>query len=326
MSGTPGPSRTTAASPSTSANRPTSSSSSSAAGPFAANAARVSPATAASSVARGKQPAQNGGGGPVQQGGRVVQPGGAGAAAGGAAAGAVSVGGPGGVVRRMVLNSILVATRQKGNPIIDHIRTVPWEYGDIKCDYQVGATAGVLFLSIRYHLLHPEYIHGRIAELGQNYNLRIILVQCDADNHLAAMKELTKIALVNGYTLMTCWTSQEAGRYLEAYKQFERKPPDLIRERTDASYSAHMTAALTEVRGVNKTDVTTLMSSLGTFSKIVTAPASQLSTLPGLGDKKVRRLREAFTAPFVLHPAGAKRRKVVGEAEKRGKGGEQELN
>lgn len=199
------------------------------------------------------------------------------------------------------------------------------------------------------------------------------------------MKELTKIALVNGYTLMTCWTSQEAGRYLEAYKQFERKPPDLIRERTDASYSAHMTAALTEVRGVNKTDVTTLMSSLGvrpcplslslplslvvrsgaggtppsaqprclerptrpldraqqadavllfpppslaaqTFAKIVTAPPSQLSALPGLGDKKVRRLREAFTAPFVLHPAGAKRRKVVGEAEKRGNGGERELN
>ncbi|BGP49234.1 ssDNA endonuclease and repair protein rad10 [Rhodotorula kratochvilovae] len=208
-----------------------------------------------------------------------------------------------------MLNSILVNTRQKGNPIIESIRNVPWEYGDIK---------------IRYHLLHPEYIHTRIADLGQNYNLRIILVQCDADNHTAAMKELTKVALVNGYTLMTCWTSQEAGRYLEAYKQFERKPPDLIRERTDASYTAHMAAALTEVRGVNKTDVTTLMSSLGTFAKIVTAPASQLSTLPGLGDKKVRRLREAFTAPFVV---GAKRRRTgPGEAEKRGEGGERVLN
>ncbi|MBZ6398003.1 MAG: hypothetical protein LBF18_23620 [Pantoea sp.] len=121
-------------------------------------------------------------------------------------------------------------TEQKGNPVIGHIRQVPWEYGDIKCDYQVGATAGVLYLSwahirsfsraphtlfcaltgvlllrIRYHLLHPEYIHQRIADLGGNYNLRIILVQCDADNHTAAMKELTKVALVNGYTLMTCW-------------------------------------------------------------------------------------------------------------------------
>ena len=100
------------------------------------------------------------------------------------------------------------------------------------------------------------------------------------------MKELTKIALVNGYTLMTCWTSQEAGRYLEAYKQFERKPPDLIRERTDASYSAHMTAALTEVRGVNKTDVTTLMSSLG-------VRPCPLSLSPSLARRAQRRRRNS---------------------------------
>ncbi|TNY22213.1 restriction endonuclease type II-like protein [Rhodotorula diobovata] len=327
MSGESGPSRSNSSSSSRGAGIPTSTSSS---GPFAADAARATPPAGQSSVARGKQPAQPASG-PVQQpGGRVIQPGGGGGAAGGAATpapgGAVSVGGPGGVVRRMTLNSILVNTRQKGNPVIDNIRTVPWEYGDIKCDYQVGATTGVLFLSIRYHLLHPEYIHQRIADLGQSYNLRIILVQCDSDNHTAAMKELTKVALVNGYTLMTCWTSQEAGRYLELYKQSERKPPDLIRERTDASYQAHMTAALTEVRGVNKTDVTTLMSNLGTFAKIVTAPASQLSTLPGIGDKKVRRLREAFTAPFVLQSGSAKRRKTTGEAEKRGESGERVLN
>lgn len=224
------------------------------------------------------------------------------------------------------MNSILVNTRQKGNPVIGHIRQVPWEYGDIKCDYQVGATAGVLYLSIRYHLLHPEYIHQRIADLGGNYNLRIILVQCDADNHTAAMKELTKVALVNGYTLMTCWSAQEAGRYLESYKLYERKPPDLIRERVDDSYMAHMTSALTSVRGVNKTDVTTLVSNFGSFSSIVLASPAALSNLPGLGDKKVRRLREAFTAPFTLQARNKKRKVAVGEAEKRGEGGERVLN
>lgn len=50
---------------------------------------------------------------------------------------------------------------------------------------------------------------------------------------------------------------------METYKQFERKPPDLIKERVDNSYMAHMTSALTSVRGVNKTDVTTLVSNFG---------------------------------------------------------------
>ncbi|GJN91413.1 hypothetical protein Rhopal_004434-T1 [Rhodotorula paludigena] len=294
MSAPPGPSRPPPPRAS-SGNGPTSS----IASPFSANAARATPPNGQSSVARGKQPAQAGAATPG-----TPQP--------GAAGGAVSVGGPGGIVRRTTLNSVLVNTRQKGNPVIEHIRTVPWEFSDIKCDYQVGATAGVLFLSIRYHLLHPEYIHQRIADLGQNYNLRIILVQCDADNHVAAMKELTKIALVNGYTLMTCWSAQEAGRYLETYKQFERKPPDLIRERTDDSYQAHLQSALTQVNSVNKTDVTTLISNFGSFSKIVTAPAAQLSTLPGLGDKK--------------GGSGKRRKTAPGAAEKRGEKGERVLN
>ena len=147
--------------------------------------------TAQSAVARGKQPASsvnnssaaavrstaapNTATGPAQQRQGTAATGStnAGAAPGGAA---VSVGGPAGLVRRTVLNSILVNTRQvrrghvcgetascirvadhlylalhfakqKGNPVIGHIRQVPWEYGDIKCDYQVGATAGVLYLS-----------------------------------------------------------------------------------------------------------------------------------------------------------------------------------
>jgi hypothetical protein len=36
---------------------------------------------------------------------------------------------------------------QKGNPILDHIKGIPWEYNsDIVVDYQVGSTAGVLYL------------------------------------------------------------------------------------------------------------------------------------------------------------------------------------
>ena len=35
------------------------------------------------------------------------------------------------------------------------------------------------FNSLKYHRLHPEYIHTRIEKLGLSYNLRILLVLCD---------------------------------------------------------------------------------------------------------------------------------------------------
>ncbi|SCV69877.1 BQ2448_1271 [Microbotryum intermedium] len=204
------------------------------------------------------------------------------------------------VVQRKSLNAILVNTCQKGNPVVNNIRNTPWEYGDIKADYQVGATTGVLYLSLRYHLLHPEYIHQRIKGLAQSYSLRLVLMLCDVDNHQAATKELTKVCIVNNLTMIVAWSTQECSRYLELYKQFERKAPDLIKERVDDSYMSHLTSALTSVKGVNKTDVMTLASNCLTFRNIVTASPDALAALPGLGDKKVRRLRDAFEGSFVV--------------------------
>lgn len=59
---------------------------------------------------------------------------------------------------------------------------------------------------LRYHLLHPEYIHGRIKNLGQSYGLRLMIVHCDVDNHQAAMRELTKVCIINEYTMIVAWT------------------------------------------------------------------------------------------------------------------------
>lgn len=32
---------------------------------------------------------------------------------------------------------------------------------------------------LRYHRLHPEYLHQRIEKLGGMYQLRVLLVMCD---------------------------------------------------------------------------------------------------------------------------------------------------
>lgn len=33
--------------------------------------------------------------------------------------------------------------------------------------------------SLRYHNLHPDYIHERLQSLGKNFALRVLLVQVD---------------------------------------------------------------------------------------------------------------------------------------------------
>ena len=56
---------------------------------------------------------------------------------------------------------------------------------------------------------------------------------------------------------------EEAGQYLATYKLYEFKSHQLIKERIDADYSSILRAALTTVRGVNKTDVMTLRTNFG---------------------------------------------------------------
>ncbi|KAI6157766.1 restriction endonuclease type II-like protein [Pisolithus tinctorius] len=212
-------------------------------------------------------------------------------------------------------NNIIINSNQRLNPVLEHIRHVGKEFGDIVPDYHVGRTTCILFLSLKYHRLHPEYIHTRIAKLGKSYNLRILLIMCDVTEHQELIRELTKaittsirthrVCLINSLTIVVAWSNEEAGQYIATFKQFEHKPPDLIKERADKDYDSIFRTALTSINKVNRTDVATLRTSLGTFADIAKASSDRLQNLPGFGQVKVKRIKEAFEKPFHNKTANA---------------------
>lgn len=134
------------------------------------------------------------------------------------------------------------------------------------------------------------------------------------------------------------WSAEEAGRYLELYKSFERKGPDLIKERTEKDYMSQLNNVLTSVRGVNKTDVLTLTTNFGVSSlnfpseslthdsqslkRMATATADDFESCPGFGNKKAKRLQQAFSQPFLVQP----NQKRKSDAQSRGEAGSQSLN
>lgn len=48
--------------------------------------------------------------------------------------------------QRSAGSSILVSPRQKGNPVLACLKSMPWEYSDIPADYGLGLTTCALFL------------------------------------------------------------------------------------------------------------------------------------------------------------------------------------
>lgn len=213
---------------------------------------------------------------------------------------------PQALTSRTAPSAILVSARQKGNPILNHVKLVPWEYADIPADYVLGSTTCALFLSLKYHRLHPEYIYSRIRLLAGKYNLRILLIMVDIPNHEDSLKELSKTSIVNNLTLILCWSAPEAAHYLELFKSSENAPPTAIRAQQAQSYRESLVEFVTVPRSINKSDAASLISTFGSLQAAINAQPEQISSVPGWGEKKVRQWCSAVREDFRV--ATAKRR------------------
>lgn len=223
-------------------------------------------------------------------------------------------------VKLITSAKIQVHSNQKGNPLLKSITNVAWEFNDkIVPDYVVGKhgklkfyfikfgnckfasfTACILFLSIKYHNLKPDYIHERLKQLGKNYELRILLVHADIKECHNALKHLTRICLLADLTLMVAWSYEEAGKIVENYKLYENVNAEKLMERQDdVDDYQKVINALTSIKSVNKTDAATILTNFGTLENLVKASENKLASCIGLGPKKAQQLIKLFNEPFM---------------------------
>ncbi|GLI69258.1 hypothetical protein VaNZ11_013840 [Volvox africanus] len=214
-------------------------------------------------------------------------------------------------------NVVLVNRRQQGNPVLKHIRNVRWQFADIVPDYQLGQGTAALFLSLRYHLLHPDYILHRIREQQRMFRLTVLLVHVDVDDVIKPLGEVTRAAVVGDCTLVCAWSPEECARWLETYKSYESKPAFTIQERVEPDYVSRLAAVLAgSVRGINRTDAHTLGTRFRSLAAMMRCSDSdRFSACPGIGPTKVRRVMEAFHEPF------RKQLKMTGSAAAAGTAG-----
>eukprot|EP01134_Creolimax_fragrantissima_P004435 CFRG4435T1 len=202
-------------------------------------------------------------------------------------------------VKNVNPNSITINQRQKGNPILKHIRNIAYEYGDCLPDYHINPNVAIMYLSMRFHLYRSNYIGAAVRSLGRTYPLRVLLVHLDVDQYHNALIDLTKLSTLNGLTLLVASSAEECARYIETYKRYENKNADMLMERMDETYLSRSTGFLTDIPSVNSTDVVTLLSNFGTLKAVCSADTKELAELPGFGEQKVHRIFDAFRAPFV---------------------------
>jgi DNA excision repair protein ERCC-1 len=123
-------------------------------------------------------------------------------------------------------------------------------------------------------------------------------------------------------TLVLAWSQEEAARYLETLKAFEHKDASLIQKKKEVTFHDQVAVSLGCVRSVTKTDASQLLSSFTTMRKILNADMEELRLIPGIGDKKVKRLYDAFHKPFSI--GMAKKRKLEQERQNKNQEGQKE--
>lgn len=221
-----------------------------------------------------------------------------------------------------------VNSNQQKNPLLQSLRSVRYVLTDAisPAHYLLSDSCCALFLSLKYHVIHPEYIYERVNELSRGgglYQLKVLLVMVDHVVYEAHLKELTILAVRTNWTLLVAWTYEEAARHIEHLRVNAEKPADVIMGRFDDGLGCGTTStstsstgnsssssskafsmnqslvdALTSVKSVNRTDAATLLGSFDTFGDLVRANTDLLTCCPGISMVKAKRLQTLFQKPF----------------------------
>ncbi len=110
-------------------------------------------------------------------------------------------------------STISVNKTQTGNPLLQHIINVNWTYVESRNTYDyLVKNREVIFLSLKYHKLHPEYIQNKMKPLLKKNALLLTVV--DIENSESILREINRICLFNGFTLLLAFNFEQAAKYL----------------------------------------------------------------------------------------------------------------
>jgi DNA excision repair protein ERCC-1 len=140
-----------------------------------------------------------------------------------------------------------------------------------------------------------------MRKVGHDFDLRILLILVDVENHDEYLRNLVRVCIHNDFTMLLAWTPQEAANYLVRLKQMENAAPTSIMGQTPQTYREQLVEFMSKVRRVNKSDAVALVSHFGTLKEAILNGTETAELISGWGHTKAVRFRETVTEPFLYN-------------------------
>lgn len=242
-------------------------------------------------------------------------------------------------------NELRVNPKQKANPVLQHLPpTCPWSIlsvgsersGFVTCDKLPDFALGnifIWFISLRYHRLHPDYIYDRLMASGVSLSsndelleqefthgklspnsVRVLLVQVDVEDDRAWVRELSKLCVSVGLSMILAFSDEEAAKTLVLYRNLMNRgiPSTSARqhEKLDINEQSpynsdafidnlHVILKKSLKIRLSRRDIQNLLLHYGSFSGVIKALDEGLGEcVGGIGEKKGLRLSLALSAKF----------------------------
>jgi DNA excision repair protein ERCC-1 len=188
-----------------------------------------------------------------------------------------------------------VSKGQHGNVLLRHLRNTGWTFGEAGPDFLIGERACVIYISLKYHLLHPEYVKARISEL-QYFNLCVVLCLIDAEEIFPTLQSINRVAGMGACPLICVWSAEEAARYVELCFSFGYVAQERAEIVIEVDYMSKLTYFLGGVRGMKSIEAASLCAHFGTLSSVLGASIKAMLGCPGFGQMKACRLHDILIA------------------------------
>ncbi|KAH0788472.1 DNA excision repair protein ERCC-1 [Histomonas meleagridis] len=192
---------------------------------------------------------------------------------------------------------ITISKTQEGNPLIKILAPAQmvWNENSV-CDYSIGYKIGILFLSLKYHRTHPEYLGKKIANFRGGYATRILLLVVDIQNPDHVISKLTSLSIANNLNVVLAFDFEEAGRWILTMYNTQESQVDELKASNETTYDIAIDAL--NAVGISRKDAASMIESYGTVSDCLLQNRNRLAKANILSDSKMEQFLAVLDEPF----------------------------
>ena len=192
---------------------------------------------------------------------------------------------------------IQISNLQKENSLISLLKNDTYKFCVLQSDFQIN-TIQILFLSLKYHISYPSYIHSRISELIGNKNKKFLMLKIDLkrQNYEKNILEIQEITDSAGFVLLLTFSDVDCVYYLENIVKCHTKRAETLRLMKNDGEIETGKSFIASFPKFNKTDYLKIKQNNLSIKEFLNNK-EKLKQI-GIGDKKIGTIEKFMNMKF----------------------------